>query len=38
MVLSCIIFEIKRDVGLESTRAVRGFPSEYCHNVCMQKN
>jgi len=41
MAVSCIISEIKRDIGrksifhtpLHSTPPFRGFPSEYCHPV-----
>jgi len=42
MALSCIVSEIKRDIGrkslffhtlLHSTPPLRGFPSEYCHPV-----
>jgi len=44
--ISCIISEIKRDTGRKSRffippafdAPVRESPSEYCHNVCYEKN
>jgi len=44
MALSCIISEIKRDIGRESSFfkppciRLAGFLSEQCHDVCYGKN